>query len=95
MPAISAHGRAYDYGQGLATGLTIEDVNDWPDILSQVTAEDVTAAARELLNSKAVVTGWLLPADPETAEAQPVRAEEIARPPGRPDRAAETNEVQK
>ena len=91
----SAHGRAYDYGQGLATGLTIEDVNDWPDILSQVTAEDVTAAARELLNSKAVVTGWLLPADPETAEAQPVRAEEIARPPGRPDRAAETNEVQK
>src|SRR5690606_21228511 len=30
----SAHGRAYDYGQGLATGLSIEDVNDWPDILA-------------------------------------------------------------
>ena len=59
----SAHGRAYDYGQGLSTGLMVEDVNDWPDILAAVTAEDVTAAAQELLTSKAVVTGWLLPAE--------------------------------
>ena len=65
----SAHGRAYDYGQGLATGLTIEDVNDWPDILAAVTAEDVTAAAREILASKATVTGWLLPAEGEDATA--------------------------
>lgn len=59
----SAHGRAYDYGQGLATGLTIEDVNDWPDILASVTADDVSKAARDLLSSKASVTGWLLPAE--------------------------------
>lgn len=57
----SAHGRAYDYGQGLATGLTIKDVNDWPDILDAVTAEDVTKVAQELLNTKAQVTAWLLP----------------------------------
>ena len=62
----SAHGRAYDYGQGLSTGLTIEDVNDWPDILAAVTADDVMAAARDLLGSTATVTGWLLPAPTET-----------------------------
>ena len=59
----SAHGRAYDYGQGLSIGLGIEDVNDWPDILADVTAEDVKLAAEELLSSKATVTGWLLPAE--------------------------------
>lgn len=58
----SAHGRAYDYGQGLSIGLGIEDVNDWPDILAAVTAEDVMAAAREVLDTDATVTGWLLPA---------------------------------
>lgn len=61
----SAHGRAYDYGQGLATGLSVQDVNDWPDILAAVTTEDVSAAARDLLNSKATVTGWLLPKAPQ------------------------------
>lgn len=57
----SAHGRAYQYGQGLATGLTIEDVNDWPDLLDQVTEADVMDAARLVLDSTATVTGWLLP----------------------------------
>ncbi|WBU64092.1 M16 family metallopeptidase [Paracoccus aerodenitrificans] len=59
----SAHGRAYDYGQGLATGLSVEDVNDWPDLLADVTAEDVAEAAELVLNSTATVTGWLLPAE--------------------------------
>lgn len=63
----SAHGRAYDYGQGLTTTLTIEDVNVWPDLLAAVTAEEVQEAARSLLRSTATVTGWLLPA--EAAEA--------------------------
>nr|WP_318272791.1 pitrilysin family protein [Paracoccus saliphilus] len=61
----SAHGRAYDYGQGLATSLTVEDVNDWPDILGAVTAEDVMAAARDVLSGPGTVTGWLLPAEAE------------------------------
>ena len=105
----SAHGRAYDYGQGLSTGLTIEDVNDWPDILSDVTVEDVTTAARELLNSKAVVTGWLLPAEadanaapPAPAPAASVPAADAAQRPAVPPqksarppvRPAEPNEVQ-
>ncbi|UFM65742.1 insulinase family protein [Paracoccus sp. MA] len=65
----SAHGRAYDYGQGLATGLTIEDVNDWPDILAAVTPEDIRAAAKLVLENPAPVTGWLLPAPDAPAEA--------------------------
>ncbi|GLK66290.1 insulinase family protein [Paracoccus kondratievae] len=65
----SAHGRAYDYGQGLAVGLTVEDVNDWPDILAAVTPEDIRAAAKLVLDSKVSVTGWLLPAPDTTDEA--------------------------
>lgn len=60
----SAHGRAYEYGQGLSIGLSIEDVNDWPTILESVTVDDLNAAAKDLLTSKAHVTGWLLPAPP-------------------------------
>ncbi|AXC48857.1 insulinase family protein [Paracoccus suum] len=65
----SAHGRAYEYGQGLAVGLRVEDVNDWPDILSAVTADDVRLGAAELNASPARVTGWLMP-----GEAIPVAA---------------------
>ncbi|SIQ75202.1 zinc protease [Paracoccus thiocyanatus] len=70
----SAHGRAYDYGQGLATGLSIEDVNDWPDILAAVTPDDIRAAAQRVLDSKASVTGWLLPETLPDAP-QPVSAD--------------------
>lgn len=67
----SAHGRAYDYGQGLATGLTVEDVNDWPDVLAAVTPEDITAAAKLVLENPATVTGWLLPQPGADASAAP------------------------
>lgn len=66
----SAHGRAYDYGQGLSIGLSIQDVNDWPDILAAVTADDVMHAARDLLDSPARVTGWLLPESKAEEAAQ-------------------------
>ena len=52
-------GIAREYGTALTTGLTIQDVQDWPNILAAVTAEDVMAAARKVLNPKASVTGWL------------------------------------
>ncbi|MFN3525148.1 MAG: M16 family metallopeptidase [Paracoccus sp. (in: a-proteobacteria)] len=61
----SAHGRAYDFGQGLATGLTVEDVNDWPRILGDVTDDQVMAVARKVLAQPGTVTGWLLPAEAE------------------------------
>lgn len=73
----SAHGRAYDYGQGLSIGLSIQDVNDWPDILAAVTAKDVRQAAADLLDSTATVTGWLLP------DEQPKATAKQSRPPAR------------
>ncbi|MCZ8334348.1 MAG: pitrilysin family protein [Rhodobacteraceae bacterium] len=53
-------GLARRYGEGLATGLTLQDVKDWPDILKSVTAEDVVAAATEVLDKRRAVTGWLM-----------------------------------
>lgn len=57
---------AMRYGEGLASGLTIADVEAWPDILQAVTAEEVVAAARDVFVPARSVTGWL----ERTAEAQ-------------------------
>lgn len=48
------------YGQALTSGLTIEDVKAWPEILDAVTAEDIQQAARDLFDKRASVTGWLM-----------------------------------
>jgi zinc protease len=50
---------ARSYGEGLTTGLTVQDVQDWPKILAAVTAMDVMNAARTVLDPKASVTGWI------------------------------------
>jgi zinc protease len=52
-------GIANRYGSALTSGLTVEDVQAWPEILDAVTAEDIMQAA-ELLRREASVTGWLL-----------------------------------
>ena len=54
------------YGSALTSGLTIKDVQDWPQILQKVTPEDVIAAAALLLDKKQAVTGWLATAKPAT-----------------------------
>jgi zinc protease len=54
-----AGGLARQYGQALAVGLTVKDVQDWPDILQAVTEEDIMAAAQEVFDRKRAVTGWL------------------------------------
>ncbi|CAJ0881683.1 zinc protease [freshwater sediment metagenome] len=51
------------YGEALATGLTIEDVEAWPARMEAVTAADVTAAAKKWLDKRRSVTGFLLPAE--------------------------------
>ncbi|MFO7804737.1 MAG: pitrilysin family protein [Paracoccaceae bacterium] len=53
-------GRARRYGVGLTSGLTVEDIQAWPDILQAVTEEDIKAAAREVLNKDQAVTGWVV-----------------------------------
>jgi len=45
---------------GLTSGLTVEDIQSWPDILQAVTEEDIKAAAREVLNKDQAVTGWVV-----------------------------------
>jgi len=47
------------YGRALTQGLTVEDVQAWPDILQAVTAEDIVAAARDVFDRNKSVTGWL------------------------------------
>tara|TARA_R110000796_G_scaffold14152_3_gene46375 strand:+ start:3715 stop:5058 length:1344 start_codon:yes stop_codon:yes gene_type:complete len=48
------------YGSALAIGLTVQDVQDWPDVLEAVTAEDIMQAAKDVFNREASVTGWLM-----------------------------------
>jgi zinc protease len=60
----NVEGLANQYGEALTTGLTIADVQAWPDVLQAVTSEDVMAAAREVLDRRRAVTGRLM-AEPE------------------------------
>jgi zinc protease len=55
----SQMGLARRYGAALASGLTIADVESWPDELGAVTAAEVVAAAGEVLVPGHSVTGWL------------------------------------
>lgn len=48
------------YGQALAIGLSVEDVQNWPDVLEAVTADDIMAAARSVFDKRQSVTGWLM-----------------------------------
>ena len=53
-------GLARRYGEALTTGLTVADVEDWPDVLAAVTEDDVLAAARQVFDRRRAVTGWLM-----------------------------------
>ncbi len=61
-------GLARQYGQELAVGLSLDDIESWPDILQAVTPDDVMAAANEVFDRRHAVTGWLMPATTEGAE---------------------------
>ena len=54
---------AYSYGEGLMTGLTVDEIHEWPDRVNEVTKSDVLAAARKFLSGTHTVTGELLPGD--------------------------------
>lgn len=56
-------GRARRYGAALTSGLTVADVQGWPAILASVTEEEVMAAARDVLDRRRAVTGWLMRED--------------------------------
>lgn len=49
------------FGAALMTGLTIEQVETWPDRIRQVSADAVRNAARSILDKRHSVTGYLVP----------------------------------
>ncbi len=74
------------YGSGLTAGLTVEDIEAWPEVLQAVTQEDVLAAAARVFDRRRAVTGFMKVPDAEVepemepemeAEAEP----EAATPP--------------
>ncbi len=58
----SQEGMANYYGEGLTYGLTIADLDAWPDRIQAVTAEQVKAVAAKYLTPERSVTGTLEPA---------------------------------
>ena len=56
----SVNDLAMEYGTALTSGLTIADVQAWPDILQGVTEDQVLAAAKEVLDRRHAVTGWAM-----------------------------------
>lgn len=51
----------YAFGQHLSLGLSVADVENWPDTIGRVTVAEVNDAARQVFGSKDYVTGYLLP----------------------------------
>jgi len=50
---------ARSYGMALTSGLTVEDIQAWPEILKSVTEEEILAAAARVFDRTNAVTGWL------------------------------------
>ena len=65
----------YVFGMALTTGHGVTDVEEWPDRIAAVTAEDVNAALRDLVANPHHIVGMLLP-DPHASPA----ARAAARP---------------
>ncbi|EBA17531.1 peptidase, M16 family protein [Roseobacter sp. SK209-2-6] len=56
----NAEGIANRYGRALSSGLSIEDVQAWPQILQSITGDEIIAAAQETLRPQSSVTGYLM-----------------------------------
>ena len=56
------------YGRGLTSGLTIADIQAWPEILQSITSEEIIAAAEEVFDIRKSVTGWLMAEEQEVSQ---------------------------
>ncbi|SDY20687.1 M16 family metallopeptidase [Citreimonas salinaria] len=65
----NADALARRYGAALTSGLTVEDVQAWPDVLQAVTEEDILAAARMVFDRDKAVTGYLMQSQTDAPEA--------------------------
>jgi zinc protease len=64
----NTEGLARRYGEALASGFSIDDVQSWPDVLMSVTEDDVMAAARAVFDKRHAVTGYLTRPEQEAAQ---------------------------
>jgi zinc protease len=55
----NTNGLANAYGRALASGLSLDDIHDWPDILQGVTAQEILDAAKAVFQINNSVTGWV------------------------------------
>lgn len=62
---------ARSFGEALTTGQTVDDVLEWPQRIEAVTAEQVKAAAKHILDQRRSATGVLLPGDNPTGGVMP------------------------
>lgn len=69
----SQSGMARIYGSTLSIGMSIEDIQKWPDVIKGVTVEQIKDAANRYLVKNQSVTSYLLPPDtePENARENP------------------------
>jgi len=72
---------ARHYGWRLATGMTVADVEAWPERLKQVTVASIRDMARKYLVDNNSVTGILVPVHDETSRSgeQPANAQSSGR----------------
>ena len=75
-----AGSRARTYGAALTSGLTVRDVQDWPDIIQSITPEEIEDALARVLDRNNAVTGYLTAPAPEPAAAGPTDDIEDAAP---------------
>ncbi|MCK0150223.1 insulinase family protein [Marivita sp. S6314] len=62
----SSNSLARRYGAALTSGLTIDDVHAWPDILQSITSDEIIAAAKDVFDRDKAVTGFLRSAEEVT-----------------------------
>ncbi len=48
------------YGRSLSSGLTIADIQAWPETVQSITEEEIMEAAQEVWQPSRAVTGWLM-----------------------------------
>jgi zinc protease len=70
---------ARHYAWRVALGMSVADVDDWPDRLRKVTVEDIRNAARTYLVDKNSVTGILTPVPETTSSIAPAKAQSDGR----------------
>ncbi|MBT3170984.1 MAG: insulinase family protein, partial [Rhodospirillaceae bacterium] len=51
------------FGNALSVGITVEEIERWPERVAAVTREQIMAVARRVLRPERSVTGYLLPAE--------------------------------